>query len=386
MPNINAKTLTDFTAAIFEHSAVPALVAQQVAASLVQANLKGHDSHGVIRIIEYVEWVAKGSVNPHGRLTFVREQLCILPLDGEFGFGQVIGREAMNLGIAKAKQEGVCILKLKRSRHLGRVGEFMEMAADAGLVCFAFTNTHGGGVLVAPHGGCERWLSANPVGGGAPMPDGSSLVMDMSTCTIAEGKIKVALSKGEELPPRVIVNGHGEPSTSLEEYYSQPPGALLPMAEHKGFALSLFCEVMAGALTGAGCSKAGDQCVANGFMVFLLDPRSFCGPEFFYSELSELSRWVKSNRLTQGFDEILLPGEPETRTQDAREVSGAVIDDGTWKKICEIARARQVPIPHLDKPEASDNPHISKNNRTILRTVTGPGVHDSKTHIANPVG
>jgi uncharacterized oxidoreductase len=345
MPILDAKTLTDFTTAIFERSATPPAVARQVAESLVEGNLKGHDSHGVIRIIEYVDWVARGWVNPQGCLTVVREQPCLLLLDGDFGFGQVIGREAIELGIAKAKKEGACILSLKRSGHLGRVGEFMELAAEAGLVCFSFTNTHGGGVLVAPHGGCERRLSANPLGGGAPMPDGSALVMDMSTCTIAEGKIKVALSKGESLPPRLIVNGHGEPSTSPEEYYGQPPGALLPMAGHKGFALSLFCEVMAGALTGAGCSKPAVERVANGFMAFLLDPAAFCGREFFETEIGQLARWVKSSRLTQGFDEIQLPGEPEARFQVARARDGVMVDETTWEKICDLARARQVSIP-----------------------------------------
>lgn len=385
MPNINAKTLADFAAAIFERSAVPAPVARQVADSLVQANLKGHDSHGVIRIIEYVDWVAKGWVNPHGHLTVLREQPCILVLDGDFGFGQVIGREAMALGIAKAKKEGACILSLKRSGHLGRVGEFMELAAEAGLVCFAFTNTHGGGVLVAPYGGCERRLSANPLGGGAPMPDGPSLVMDMSTCTIAEGKIKVALSKGEALPPRVIVNGHGEPTTSPEEYYAQPPGALLPMAGHKGFALSLFCEVMAGALTGAGCSKADVERVANGFMAFLLDPRAFSGPEFFRSELSDLARWVKSSRLTQGFEEILLPGEPEARTQDERESSGVVIDKTTWRKICEIAGTRQVPIPDLEKNNEDEASQRAKSKLTKHRAVAGTKVHGAQKRVTTQV-
>lgn len=345
MPVIDAKTLTAFAAAIFERSAIPPAVARQVAESLVLANFKGHDSHGVIRILEYVDWVERGWVNPHGRLTVVRDQPCILVLDGDFGFGQVIGREALVLGIAKAKNEGVCILSLKRCGHLGRVGEFMELAAEAGLVCFSFTNTHGGGVLVAPHGGCERRLSANPLGGGAPLPGGPTLVMDMSTSTIAEGKIKVARNKGESLPPGLIVNGRGEPSISPEDYYAQPPGALLPMAGHKGFALSLFCEVMAGALTGAGCSKPGVERVANGFMAFLLDPRAFCGQEFFESELGHLAEWVKSSRLTKGFDEILLPGEPEARAQTAHGPGGVAIDETTWKKICDIARTRQVPIP-----------------------------------------
>ena len=350
MPVIDARTLTAFTAVIFERCAVPPAVARQVADSLVQGNLKGHDSHGVIRIIQYVDWMAKGWVNPHGRLTVVREQPCILALDGDFGFGQVIGRDAMDLGIAKAKRDGACIVSLKRSGHLGRVGEFMEMAAEAGLVCFSFTNTHGSGVLVAPHGGYERRLSANPIGGGAPMPAGSELIMDMSTSTIAEGKIKVALSKGESLPPHLIVNGHGEPSTSPEEYYGQPPGSLLPMAGHKGFALSLFCEVMAGALTGAGCSKPGVERVANGFMAFLLDPVAFCGQEFFETELGQLAKWVKSSRLAPGFAEILLPGEPEARIQATGERNGVEIAETTWAKICDLATARQVPIPGVLEP------------------------------------
>ncbi len=345
MPTLAAPILTDFAAAIFEHSAIPSVVARQVAESLVLSNLKGHDSHGIIRIVEYVDWVQRGWVNPHGCLTVIREQPCILVLDGDFGFGQVIGRDAMTLGIAKAKKEGACILSVKRSGHLGRIGEFMEMVATAGLVCFSFTNTHGSGVLVAPYGGCERRLSANPLGGGAPMPGGPALVMDMSTSTIAEGKIKVARNKGESLPPGLVVNGRGEPSTSPEEYYAQPPGALLPMAGHKGFALSLFCEVLAGALTGAGCSKSGVERVANGFMAFLLDPAVFCGQEFFATELGQLGTWVKSSRLSQGFQEIQLPGEPEARAQAVRECSGVAIDETTWKKICTIARAKQVPIP-----------------------------------------
>jgi len=354
MPVIDAQTLTDFSAAIFENCAIPKTLARQIAKSLVEGNLKGHDSHGVIRIIEYVDWVGKGWVNPHGRLSVVREQACILVLDGDFGFGQIIGREAMELGIAKTKKEGACILSLKRCGHLGRVGEFMEMAAEAGLVCFSFTNTHGGGVLVAPHGGCERRLSANPLAAGAPMPTGPALVMDMSTSTIAEGKIKVALSRGESLPPGLIVDATGVPSISPAEYYGEPPGALLPMAGHKGFALSIFCEVLAGALTGAGCSKAGVERVANGFMAFLLDPEAFCSRDYFDGELGQLAKWVKSSRLSQGFDEILMPGEPEARAQAENGNKGALVDETTWKRICAIARARRIPIPNLKAKNACE--------------------------------
>lgn len=347
MPTIDAATLTTFATAIFEKGNVPRETAAQVARSLVLGNLKGHDSHGVIRIVEYVDWVERGWVDPLGKLEVVREQPCILILDGHFGFGQVIGREAMTLGIEKAKREGACIISLRCSGHLGRVGEFMEMAAEASFASFAMTNTHGGGVLVAPHGGCERRLSANPIAGGAPRPDQPAMVMDISTSTVAEGKIKVARNKGTLLPPGMFVNAQGNPSTSPEEYYADPPGALLPMSAHKGFALSLFCEVFAGAMTGAGCSKSGVERIANGFMVFLLDPAAFSGTDFYNSEIGALGQFVKSSRLMTGFNEIQLPGEPEAREQSRREDNGIPIDDTTWKKICAIATRRSVPIPNV---------------------------------------
>jgi uncharacterized oxidoreductase len=250
----------------------------------------------------------------------------------------------MELGIEMAKREGACILSLKRAGHLGRVGEFMEQAAAAGMVCFAFTNTHGAGVLVAPYGGCERRLSANPLVAGAPVPDHPNIVMDMSTSTIAEGKIKVARSKGESLPPGMIVNGRGEPSTSPEEYYADPPGALLPVGGHKGFALSLCCEIMAGAMTGAGCSRQGVERIANGFMAFVLNPATFAGEEFVSSELGDLVHWVKSSRLQSGFDGIQTPGEPEV---NARHAHGdrVDVDEATWHKICRIAEAVGVAVP-----------------------------------------
>ena len=348
MPLISASRLTDFAATIFERSEIPPEEARQVAESLVLANLKGHDSHGVIRIIEYVDWVQRGWVVPTAHIEVEREQPCILILNGHFGFGQVVGREAMTLAIAKAKQDGACILSLRCSGHLGRVGEFMEMAAAAGLVSFGMTNTHGAGVLVAPHGGCERRLSANPIVGGAPRVDEPALVMDMSTCKIAEGKIKVARNKQESLAPGLFVNGRGEPSTDPEEYYANPPGAILPMAGHKGFALSLFCEVFAGALSGAGCSKSGVDRVANGFMAFILDPATFSGTDFYASEIGALGQFVKSSQLMTGFDEIQLPGEPEAREQQRREAGGIEIDEITWNKICDIAAKRAVPFPLLN--------------------------------------
>ena len=185
---------------------------------------------------------------------------------------------------------------------------------------------------MAPHGGCERRLSANPLGGAAPRPNGPPMMMDISTSTIAEGKIKVARSRGDSLPAGLFVNSSGEASTSPEEYYASPPGALLPMAGHKGFALSMMCEVFAGAMTGAGCSKDGVERVANGFMAFLLDPAAFAGQEFVSSELGNLAEWVKSSRLQEGFDTIQLPGEPEAPQENNAVSQGSKLTTGRGRK------------------------------------------------------
>lgn len=343
MPTIDAAALTDFVRDIFVSCGVTNHKAEIVARSLVLGNLKGHDSHGVIRVIEYVAWIQKGWIVPDAELEILRETDSMLLIDGHFGFGQVIGREATALAIAKAKQSGVCILSLRQSAHLGRIGEWAEMAAEEGLVCFSFTNTHGGGVLVAPYGGRERRLSANPLGAGAPLPDDGMLVMDFATSMIAEGKMKVARAKGEAVPEGCFVNAQGELATDPEEYYADPPGALLPFGGHKGYALSFFADILAGALSGAGCSK-GEARVANAMLAIFLDSNAFAGESFFLQETEALVHRVKDCPTMQGVDEILVPGEPEARTYAQRIQSGIFIEDVTWERITEIAHERNVVI------------------------------------------
>jgi uncharacterized oxidoreductase len=242
------------------------------------------------------------------------------------------------------------VLTIRRSAHLGRVGEFAEMAAEAGIVSFSWTNTHGGGVLVAPHGGRERRLSANPLAAGAPLPDGRMLLMDFATSVIADGKVKVARARGERLPPGCVVNARGEPTTDPAEYDADPGhprrhrseargGALLPFGGHKGYALSLFAEVLAGALSGAGCSTTGVARIANGMLALFLDPAAFCGEPFFTDQLGALATHVKSSAPMAGFDEVLLPGEPDARTFAVRAREGIPIDEVTWGRIRAAARS-----------------------------------------------
>jgi uncharacterized oxidoreductase len=338
MPLLNPRQLEDVCRRVFEAHRVSAPVAAVVARSLVLSNLKGHDSHGVIRVIDYVDWLAKGWIDPDGELEVVRDDGPILIADGHYGFGQHVGRQATERAIARTRSTGICVLTLRRSGHLGRLGEFAEMAAEAGQVHFSFTNTHGAGVLVAPHGGCERRLSANPLAGGAPVPGAEALIMDLATSTVAEGKLKVWRARGESVAPGLFVTATGETSTDPSAFYADPPGALLPMAGHKGFALSVFAEVFAGALAGGSCSRRDERRVANGWFALFVDPERFCGRGFYDSGIARFRDWVKSSRRMEGVDEILMPGEPEARTEAVRSRDGIPIDEDTWSRIEAIAR------------------------------------------------
>ena len=344
MPTIEPTALQEFVTNIFLAKEVTEEVAATVAESLVLSNLKGHDSHGFIRVIEYVDWLNRGWIQPEGELEIIKDTDTILIVDGHFQFGQVIGRQATALAIERTKGNGMCVLTIRRSSHLGRIGEFMELAAEAGIVSLALTNTHGGGVLAAPHGGSEARLSANPVAGGAPVSGRESLIMDMSTCVVAEGKVKVARAKGEKLPPGCIVNNRGEPTTDPEDYYTDPKGAILPVAGHKGYALAMFADILAGTIGGGSCSREGVDRIANGWFAIFIDPAAFCGQEFYDQQIPGLVDWVKSSKPMSGYDEVLVPGEPESRTTVERQ-NGIPVEKATWEKVSDIATNLGVNLP-----------------------------------------
>ncbi|MDP6357268.1 MAG: Ldh family oxidoreductase [Planctomycetota bacterium] len=344
MPVIEPEALQTFVTDIFLGKGVPEEVAATVADSLVLGNLKGHDSHGFIRVIEYVNWIDRGWIRPEGELEIIKDTGTILIVDGHFQFGQVIGRQAAALAVERAKASGLCVLTIRRSSHLGRIGEFVELAAEAGIVSLALTNTHGGGVLAAPHGGSQARLSANPVAGGAPVPGRESLVMDMSTCVVAEGKVKVARAKGENLAPGCIVNNRGEPTTDPEDYYTDPKGAILPVAGHKGYALAIFADILAGAIGGGSCSREGVDRVANGWFAIFIDPAAFCGQEFYDEQVAGMVDWVKSSKTMSGFDEVLVPGEPESQAAVERQ-NGIPVEQATWDRVADIATELGVNLP-----------------------------------------
>lgn len=331
--------LSGLTAAIFRAAGCAAAEADCIAAHLVEANLVGHDSHGVIRISHYVRWLREGKVLAGRTIQVVFENEVIAVVDGQYGFGQSVGEQAMRLGIEKSARHGVAVVALRNAGHLGRIGDWPLMAAKAGKVSLHFVNTSGAGILVAPHGGIERRLSANPIAAGVPVAGGPPILLDISACTIAEGKIKVALNKGVPVPDNCLIDAQGRPTTDPRVFYADPPGAILSIAGHKGYGLGIICEMLAGALTGGGCSNpANKNRLANGMLSILLDPSRFQDDAAFGAEVNRFIAWVKSSAKAAPDGDILMPGEIEERTKAQRLREGIPIDDTTWAQIREAGR------------------------------------------------
>jgi uncharacterized oxidoreductase len=331
---IQADGLKRLTAAIFEAAGCQRSEAERIARHLVEANLVGHDSHGVIRVPTYVDWLRSGKVLANQTIEVVFENDAIAVVDGRFGFGQTVGEQAVQLGIDKAAKHGVAVVALRNAGHLGRIGDWPLQAAEAGKLSLHFVNTSGAGILVAPFGGIDRRLSANPIAAGVPVPGKPPLLLDMSACTVAEGKIRVALNKGVPVPPGCIIDPEGKPTTDPRVFYGPPPGAILPIAGHKGYGLSVMCEILAGALTGGGCSNPENAGrVVNGMMSIYLGRSFFRAEREFAAEVGRFIAWVKSSRTVTPDGDILMPGEIEERTKARRLQAGIDVDQTTWKQI-----------------------------------------------------
>lgn len=309
-----------------------------IARRLVESNLVGHDSHGVIRAPYYIDYLRRDMVRANRRMEVIFESGPVAVVDGHLGFGQSIGEQLMEYAVARSRELGVAVVALRNCGHLGRIGDWPAMAANAGCISLHWVNTSGFGLLVAPFGGIDRRLSANPIAAGIPVAGRAPVVLDISTSAIAEGKIKVAHSRGDRLPPGCVIDAQGRPTDNPARFYSDPPGSLLSFGGHKGYGLGFVAEVLAGALTGSGCSnpETADRLV-NGMLSIVIDPREFPEDTGFDREVLRFIDWVKTSRVVSPGGEILVPGEIEERTRRQRLADGIDIDEATWTRLLETA-------------------------------------------------
>jgi hydroxycarboxylate dehydrogenase B len=336
MKTIPAAKLVDLVAAIMHGGGSDSGEARTVARRLVDSNLVGHDSHGVLRVGKYLEWVREGWLMPNTPPTIVFDSDALAIVDGNRGFGQVVGEFATRLGIAKAAKSGIAMVGLRNCGHLGRLGDWAEMAADAGQVSLHFLNTSGA-QRVAPFGGSDRRLSTNPLAIGVPVAGGPPAILDITTSMVAEGKLMVAMNRGEQVPAGWIVDKHGKPTSNPKDFYDG--GALLTIGEHKGSGLSILTDLLAGAVTTGRSSDPADTVLRNNMLSIFIAPAVYAGDGSVLAEAKRLVDWVKASPpLTPGRP-VLGPGDIERETRAARLAQGVPLDDKTWSDLLAVAQS-----------------------------------------------
>jgi uncharacterized oxidoreductase len=326
--------LVALVTAIMRAAGCDAAEATTIARRLVDSNLVGHDSHGVLRVSRYLEWLRKGWVKANQTPTVAFASDAIAIVDGNRGFGQVVGEFAGKLGTAKAASMGIALVGLRNCGHLGRVGDWAELAAAAGQVSLHFLNTSSG-LRVAPFGGSDRRLSTNPITIGIPVAGGDPVIMDMTTSMVAEGKLMVALNRGEPVPEGWIIDSQGRPTTDPKDFYAG--GALLTVGGHKGSGLSIVTDLLAGAISTGKSSDPADEVLRNNMLSIYIAPDVYDAQGSVAAEVARFLAWVKASPPLHAGARVLLPGEIERRTRAERTAKGISVDEKTWSDLLAAA-------------------------------------------------
>ncbi len=295
MPIVQIEKIEKMCTRIFQGAGLSDEEARRIAKSLVLSNLTGHDSHGVIRVAQYIKALKDGIVNADQRIRIIREADASAVVDGGWGFGQTICEQAMELAIEKAKTRSVAAVELYNCSHIGRLGEYVEMATEANMIGMVMCNNHGLGRLMCAFGGIDPKMSPNPIAIGIPTSGQFPIVVDMTASVVAEGKIRVQKNRGEKIPEGWALDAQGNSITDPNEFYGPPIGAILPfggIASHKGFALAVAIDILSGALGGAGCSREDAERIGNGVFLMAIDIQAFTGTDDFKIEVDTFLKFL----------------------------------------------------------------------------------------------
>jgi LDH2 family malate/lactate/ureidoglycolate dehydrogenase len=312
----------------------PLDLATAVAESLVEANVSGHDSHGMQNLPGYLNAARAGRVQPAIRAAVTSRQAAIATVDGGWGWGQPAARLATETAIALADEFGVSAVVIRRCNHIGRAGQYVEIMSRAGMTGIVLANA---GPAVAPYSGTERRLGTNPFAWAAPTADPQRpLLLDFATSTVAIGKLALAQASGQQaVAPGLLLDIEGHPSTTPDDFFTG--GSLLPFGGHKGFAMGVMLEVLGGALSGGSPSCLPGYNGGNGTLLVAFNIASFQPLDSFVEQVEQFSAALKSTRPAEGFDEVLLPGEPEARARRQRREHGVSLPASTWAELRDQA-------------------------------------------------
>lgn len=326
--NVPWEQLQASTIAMFRAAGSDVREAQLIAEHLVEANLRGHDSHGVGVVPMYLRSRRFKGLVLNQKLNVAIDTGAMLICDAGLGAGQVMAHDAMVLGIERAKDEGSAIVSLRNSHHIGRIGHWAEQCAAAGMVSLHFVNVVAG-AIVAPFGGTRARLGTNPFAAAFPRDGLPPVVVDFATSTLASGKVRVAHNKGVAIPPGALLDSDGNPTTDPAKLFENPPGALTTFGEHKGWGMMLACELLGAALVGAPTQHVGPGTgtVINSMFSVIVSPERLGTAGLFAEELEAVLGWVTSE------GSVLLPGQPELASKQERTASGIPIDAATLDQL-----------------------------------------------------
>ena len=344
---ITAEALRSFATSLFVAAKVPVSEATLVASSLVDANLCGHESHGVVRVIEYLGNLERGELRAGAELQVITRTASLLVCDGQFGFGQVQMRRLIDLLEPMACEQGLACGTIRRCGHVGRLGEWVERVTRSNLAGLMAVNDIGVLMCVAPPGGVEPRLSTNPIALGVPTA-AEPLVLDISTSVVANGKVRVAAVAGRECPDGWLLDTNGQPTNDPSARFRDPPATILPMGGYKGFGLGLLFDILIGGLSGGFCPPAPEgEVECNNVLLIVFDPARFSGLEHFVTQSQGLCEFVRSTKPIDPVSEIRLPHDRSRQTSEARRASGVPLDHGTWSRLTESAQRLGVSVPEV---------------------------------------
>jgi hydroxycarboxylate dehydrogenase B len=349
VPRLNPNQLRNFTESLLSTGGMPPDDAKLVAKLLVKADLRGYPGHGVTRVAPYLKWIKDGTINLRERPRVVREGKITSVIEGNHYIGQAAAYMAMQLAIKKAKEHGAGVVTLCRASHSGRLADYMEMAADAGLIAMGAVSVGSGTTTL--HGGMERIIGTHPMAFGIPARNGHHIILDFATASMSMGEIQKRVAKKEPIPDGVMLDGHGNPTNDFQALLGPPRGVFLPFGGYKGSGVALITEILGGLLTGNGLARnwwdKGGHGI-NGIFLQTIAVEEFQPLDGFLDRVDELIAFIKSRKTAPGFKEILLPGEQGRRNEAKQMKEGVEIDEATWKELQQVAvklAVNEVPKP-----------------------------------------
>ncbi|WP_428487012.1 malate/lactate/ureidoglycolate dehydrogenase [Rhodopila sp.] len=308
--------------------------ANEVADHLVRANLAGHDSHGVGMLPTYVRLLQENLLVPNQSADTVLDAGALLVIDARRGYGQRMAADAVRRAIDRAKEMGACVLAFRNASHIGRIGTYAELATAAGCAFTAFVNVADHHDVQATYAAAEPRLGTNPFCAAVPGPDGPAVMLDMATTTIAAGKARVAYNKGVAVADGCLIDADGNATNDPTGLIRDHTGALRAFGTHKGSGLAVMCEIMAAAVAGGqGAFDEAKGGILNSMLATVIDLSKLGDPVLIAADIQAVKTHVKSARSAPGFDEVLVPGEPEKRYAAKRSEQGIEVDDTTWRDI-----------------------------------------------------